>query len=458
LAYVVLIVMPVLPGPTHGPPPQSAPSALTTPRQVPGPHPQSAPSAMAGADNGSHRWDEHGKWAAEAYRSLCGEDEQLTVSRIRDRPMASWVRSLLFDTTVRGHVPPSRMIRTTRVVALLSAQAAWKSDGQLSLDQFDACTRVLVEPSRDSVPEEELSWTLVDAKREGRVRMKDAADQVRALWTAMCIPFNEEAALEVAAEVERKDGGWLTAARYRAWFRECWRNRTRGTGRVHLTPREAASGGQTPWNENGPMRSARSCDQVLRSIETGQRSIFGYCGDRLLDLSEPVRDLEPSHNSGRKRPGRAGREDLFGNSSGSTAPAVDNGSGSAAQRLPSVEKKKAIAIDWEAQEEWWTRKQDRLWPYMRVKASYLKYDGEKAEAVGTLLTGWGVRNQASKVPHSMPPKGVRRSQAPTAEQPPGLADMVKARDEENFVVVLINDIERLVPREWVKPLPTMSVS
>merc|ERR1719163_1056593 len=60
-------------------------------------------------------------------------------------------------------------------------------------------------------------------------------------------------------------------------------------------------------------------------------------------------------------------------------------------RLPAVRKR----INWEKQDEWWSRRDNRLRPYMKVRVSYLKPDGSKAEGEGVLLSGWGVANKVA---------------------------------------------------------------
>lgn len=98
-------------------------------------------------------------------------------------------------------------------------------------------------------------------------------------------------------------------------------------------------------------------------------------------------------------------------------------------------------VDWERQDEWHTRMQKRFTPYMKVKTSYVRPDGTKAEAIGTLLKGWGTKNKFAKIPYS------HRSKAKDNEEPSSSDD-----ESQDTVVVQIHGVERYVPRDWVTPL------
>mmetsp|Transcript_94597 Transcript_94597/g.294522 ORF Transcript_94597/g.294522 Transcript_94597/m.294522 type:complete len:420 (-) Transcript_94597:111-1370(-) len=392
---------------------------------------------------------DHRQWAQEAFTSLVGPDGRLTCERILGRPFAAWFRSLIVDMVAQGELPPSKSIRTSRIVALLAKKAASSQCGCLSFDEFDTCTRVVTSPSPGCALEEELTWILLSSNGESQLQCEHAVEAARALWTSIGVSCSDEDAQQVIVAANEEDNGLLTAQRYHDWFQSCCQSRPRARGSARPPskasapgPGGAASSSSTPRARPSYFRGSCHRDQLLRSAEVSAFSLFKYAGDRPLDLSESVRCPAPTHPSHRERPGRSSRA---GAADGDAAAA-----GSASLRQPAA--RKAAPLDWEAQEEWWNQKANRLLPYMRVKASYRRHDGAKAEAVGTLLTGWGIPNKANAIPHSQPPEGARCREASPQTVLPGLTEAAKRKDTERFVVVLINGVERLVPRKWVSPV------
>lgn len=344
-----------------------------------------------------------------------------------------------------------------------------EEDSHISFEDFDSCTRALSRPTSSSStsasariastmtsttastmaePEEELCWALLDTQGEGGVQIRSAAPLLRAMWSAIGVPDSGKVVEELIAATER-DGGWLTAETYRSSLRAACSNGRAATARP--TPREVALGLRpygtvTDWDRSGQSgrHTARARDCILRSRELAGLSMYQYSGGR---ANIDARILEPSLSTHRKRPGKLGRVDV--------AAGRPRGPQAMTTRLPTMSgKAKKKNIDWEAQEQWWGKKKNRMVPYMPVKVSYVDKHGKQVDDMGTLLSGWGQTNLAFDVPHSKPPQsarlGERRKQKePEPAIPVGLEDWVKVRDEEHFVVVLVHGVERLVPRKWV---------
>eukprot|EP00929_Paragymnodinium_shiwhaense_P083401 TRINITY_DN4442_c0_g1_i1.p1 TRINITY_DN4442_c0_g1~~TRINITY_DN4442_c0_g1_i1.p1 ORF type:complete len:170 (+),score=37.92 TRINITY_DN4442_c0_g1_i1:272-781(+) len=115
-------------------------------------------------------------------------------------------------------------------------------------------------------------------------------------------------------------------------------------------------------------------------------------------------------------------------------------------------------LDWEQQEALWTSRQERLRPFQRVEVQYIAPGGRKVKAFGTLVRGWRTNSNHCEVPHSKAPspsiqsQEVRRAKHASAEKP-WLAEVELANNDDDYAIVVVNGIEKVLPREWVKPLP-----
>lgn len=365
--------------------------------------------------------DPHRGWANEAFESLGDKSGKLTIARLRSRQFGSWIRTFLADMLAGGELPPMKRMQTSRIVSLLIAKAEVNDGSCLTVDEFDAFTRVIVGPPAGSL-EASIVWALFDTGENGEIQ----PELIGRLASVCAGLLGGGSATE---NLPTTEGEALKPEAYRAWL----------AAMPPPAPRSARgppSGRPPPPRPMSFPSRIRATDQTLRSAEAEELSLFKPSGrDQPLDLSEVVRSLAPSHRTQRKRPGRLG-----------TAEAPAEEATPRTPRLPPVTRK---PIDFEAQEEWNERREARLLPFMKVKASYIAPGGAKIDAVGTLITGWGCSNVSSTVPHSKPPDSVRSARAP----PPAhtLKQAARWKDVDNFVVVQIHGIERLVPRAWVSP-------
>jgi len=413
---------------------------------------------------------------------------QASSAVLQKRPFAAWLRAFLSDMVRTGKLPPSRSVRTSRLVDLLAAKARCNVSGFLIHAEFDAFTRVIMNPSeRVADLELEIVWAMFDLEHRGLLSV-EVFDPLRRLLAMVGVTCSDEAAQHVKEQIREENDGMLTPDLYYEWLLESKQRKSR-----RAMPKKSA---ENPPKEHPRMVfSVRTSpqDQILRSTQLNEFSLF-----RLpLGKVEPVRSLSPTYPSVAKQPPGLAVKDV-------------DLSPPATVRLPPVHKN----IDWEAQDEWWTRRDNRLRPFMRVKTSYIRPDGTKGEAVGTLLNGWGTANKSSVIPHSRPPESARRREeegmttamaqdcepVPTAESSklpqaaspakqrgddadgvsprkptsagstvattvggstderrpwePWVKEVNKWKDVENNVVVLVHGVEKLVPRDWVVPLGT----
>mmetsp|Transcript_53118 Transcript_53118/g.150358 ORF Transcript_53118/g.150358 Transcript_53118/m.150358 type:complete len:476 (+) Transcript_53118:92-1519(+) len=403
--------------------------------------------------------DQLKRWATAAFAEFCGPEAvaagRVSIARLRHRAAERWFREVLRVAAVRRQRQALRPLRTSHVVAIFCAKATRHEDACLSCDEFTAGAVSLVKGGSD----EELVWALLDVLGEGRVRAEGGIEGVAALWSAVGIPCLESDIQSMRAAAEAEDDGWLTLERFRGWSRQGF-DRPRSSQWSRMTPRQqrlseeaafcgtVASFGRTDM-ASGP--GARIADARLRSAEAGGTVLFKNTGDRLWDLSEIVRVPEPARPLSRKLPGAAGRAAAAGGDAAALR-LQDADEGARPNTVMALPPKPSIG--WEAFAELEARRQARFRPFMQVKASYVKHGGGKAECIGTLLTGWGVPNRASSVPHALPPEGVRRAGTQTYRSPApvGLREREKWRDEEHFVGVQIHGRDRLIPRAWVTPM------
>lgn len=419
--------------------------------------------------------DAHGQWSREVFHHFCGPDEQaLPAASIRRRSFATWLRKFMGDMVVQGHLPPAKAVRTARVISILFAKARSADDGCLTAAEFDACTRVVSHPYFDGVSlEADIAWSLYDIYRAGSLSVADYASLGR-LWADLGVVLEGG-----------EDGASCTAEVYYRSFSSLV-----ASSRVSLSPRRAATAPSAPsrrldstfygasridtWVDCCgptlmPSRPFQPQDHVQRSMEVASLSLLAH-----KPLEQPMmltRPLTPSRPSKPKHPGKT-----FRGACHIQAVDADRSEDAAVEsattpRLPVVRK----ALDWDKQEACWTRRDNRLRPYMRVKATYQRPDGSKKEAHGTLLNGWGQANAAANIPHSTPPQGARLGDSrrelgdsltmstlptsgigdePIVSAPPPeqwREEVRKWKDSDNNVIVLIHGTERLVPRELVAP-------
>eukprot|EP00928_Gymnodinium_smaydae_P043865 TRINITY_DN29314_c0_g1_i1.p1 TRINITY_DN29314_c0_g1~~TRINITY_DN29314_c0_g1_i1.p1 ORF type:complete len:453 (-),score=35.27 TRINITY_DN29314_c0_g1_i1:46-1404(-) len=418
-------------------------------------------------------------WVQDLLNSLFGPDSQLTPEVLRSRRLANWLRCFVADLASRRTRCISSPMRTRSIVTLLAAKAEMNQSGVLSLQEFRACAEALGRPSLVSI-EEEVVWSIFDTEGSGKLDAEQFAD-VRRVWAALGISSESAEALVESGTAAVGDSGSVTRDHYNAWCRTFVPLASGGSLKV----RSLADGLITmPVSRESRPRSSLSVgcglrphDHLLRSQETGLLTLGrrpwasseSPSGDPPPDLSGPVRCLHPSAPRSRKLPGAAGRA-LHGTSAAnSSACSSQHGSGWAtatsltAPRTPGAQStprshRQYPAVDPDAQSESWAWRQARLRPYMKVKAEYKRPDGTTVQAMGELHTGWGVpMEDDASVPHSRPPPGVRRAGAPGPFDPPPEQWRVREeqwRDGRRYVVVLVNGVERLIPRECVTPIDT----
>mmetsp|Transcript_75642 Transcript_75642/g.146203 ORF Transcript_75642/g.146203 Transcript_75642/m.146203 type:complete len:389 (-) Transcript_75642:141-1307(-) len=383
--------------------------------------------------------DAHRLWATDAFALLVGADGCLTQERLSARPVASWFRALITDMVVHGTLPPTKALRTSRIIALLCSKASMNQNGCFSLDEFDACTRVITSPSEGCRLEEELVWCLLNVDGRPRIVCAEAVGEIRALWASMGITCSDEGAQKVVDASVVEDHGTLTAERYREWFESCSKPiRMETSAPASIRGTSARGWAQHEHSFLSRSRCAHPRDHMLRSAEVEMMSLFRYDGDQALDLSSHVRQPLPAKTTARKRPGSGGRAQK------EMAPSTVEPEWTPRPRLP-----KPKPISWEEQQRWWDQKSKRLIPYMRVKASYSRPDGKKVSTTGVLLSGWGVPNEATKIPHSQPPESMLMQRKAKIVHP-GLTQAQRRQDRR--VLVLVDGSERLLPRSAVEPI------
>lgn len=391
--------------------------------------------------------------AEKAVSYLFGEGALLTATRLSSRRFQNWLRAFV---AIEGGVQalhPARAVGTQNLVGLLSAKAEGNEGGILLVEELAAFLRVILEPSANMQPESELAWVLFDVTAETRVAAADV-ERVFAVLATVGVTSDEVAQSELVRSVNEEDGGFLTAERFFAWCN------AQGPGRAPRTPRHGAPAEVRPRSVLLPGSFSRPRDHCLRSADVGALGLaWPYRGDRLLDLSEPIRQPTPACSRRRKLPGAQGRRAT----TASTEGAVPLASGSMLQAItrPSAPAPRPALpnIDPDEQEKSWLRRKQRLVPHMRVKVIYNGPYGVKKEATGILRTGWGTRlgNEGPPTPHAQPPPNVRRAGAPgptgaSAESPPWQAEAARWADTSQFLVVEVLGGERLFPRAAVTPL------
>lgn len=390
----------------------------------------------------------------------------MSATAIKRRPFFSWLRAYITDMVKIGTLPPSKAPRTARVVHMLLAKARRNFDGNLTARDFEACTRVIAEPSIYMLDlEAEIAWSLFDQSRMGTIGEQDSVE-LRSLLAELGCEIGEDTPLQTFDE-------------YLTWNSSSGSQmRSTKTSRLQ-TPASRAATAPSEDGRRGRMiftKELAAADQSLRSRECCDLSLLAHMKQQL------PRTLTPSRLGKVKRPGKSLRmseEEALAESRQQMTPWP-----ATTPRLAPVRK----PLDWEAQNDNWLRRENRLRPFMQVKAKYVRNDGTKAEGSGVLLSGWGISNKAASIPHASPPEGARLGDARKAlEETPGAlvssplsssgrpasgissedasptwpnqlsgklwAEEVRRwKDTENHVIVMINGAEKLVPRERVTPL------
>lgn len=395
-------------------------------------------------------------WSRDAFTSLGGLDGRLPLKQIKAREFNAWFRALVTDMLARGHLPPSKVVRTTRLVALLVARAAGHGQGSLPYEEFHNFTTVIMDPSPGTTLEEELVWSLIDLNRAGFVYPpEDKLAEVRELWVPLGLQCTEEQIQQVLVESEEEDDGTLTAQRYHDLYQEAQPlvvpppQRAPTADRLLRPPFRLREKREIPGEEGKPPvamqfgRPQRIQDCYKRSAEIGALSLH----------YEPSKPERPPPVRRRKllwiKPQESVETCAGADSAPLDAPESCSSSSLAARSiLPPLSTSGRGGIDWQQQEDAWNQRAGRLYPFMKVNATYKRADGKTATAVGTLLSGWAVKQKLEQ-PHSARPEGVRGWLPPAV--PPHMSEAAKMNDTANYVVVQVHGVERLIPRANVTP-------
>jgi len=406
--------------------------------------------------------DAHGRWSLGAFHSLCGPGHIMQAASLRRPPFGKWLRAFMSDMVMTSQMPLTKVVRSARIIDILFAKALCNFGTLLTAPEFDAFTRVISDPAPDADLEAQIVWSLFDHRCSGEIGEEDSL-KLRALWAKLGREGGE-------------DASFTTLDEYHIWYYSCLPE-MRSIMCPSLPPRSLTAPSTSSDAERleslsrnlGPQRmrfttQMRPQDHVLRSVEAAEFSLQeGFSSSSGQTFG--IRCMTPSRTSKPKRP------------QGRPVIAMEEGAQAAKKSaLPPMANK---PLDWEAQNEWWNRKDNRFKPFMEVTASYLRPDGTKVEGTGVLLNGWGIPNKGAGIPHSKGREGARlrdsckdHSISDSSHQPSARAaqdsalatfssekwteEVRKWKDTENNIVVLVHGFERLVPRDWVKPLHTQS--
>lgn len=395
--------------------------------------------------------------SGEVFARLAGNNSNIPAGRFKIRSAVVYFRSFLDAAARKGIVhQPTRALRSFQVAAMFAAKAETNDNAAMSESEFDAAKAPLENPKVGVPLEASIAWGLLDPDGKGQVATVPGMDIARKLFADAGFTGAEDHADKVLEAANREDCGWLTQARHLEWFTKA-ANQPREILRLRPTPRQQlyndeVTTGISPgvvqsFGRRGPTPEhvAKPMDAHLRNTEC--EGGFWKHGDATLGQA---RSLSPSWSRNRKLPGQEGRNALWNFQRPATTELALQNTAAKPKRL------KPIPLDWQAMSESEARRQERLRPFMRVQADYVKHGGAKASAAGTLLSGWSMPSHDIEVPHAARPKGVRQAGAefqPKMEDTPiGLKNVVKWRDTKNFVIVEIHGAERLLPRECIRPL------
>lgn len=379
-----------------------------------------------------------GKWARSAMQALSARaaEGHVTATKIRGRKFSHWLRAFMNEQIAQGRLRPSKATPTSRLIGLLAAKAEANPTEALTVDEFNAFTSVLQNPTPEIEFEIEFAWSLFDTGSEGAITAENF-ERLRAVLASQHIACdeyaNEAAQRAVAAAIEEEDNG-ITAERYVEWINECNKHRKKKS--------------RSDWTPYG--KRNRVQDQVKRSEDVSDMRLFTqpFWDSNVNSMG---RDLEPSHCSERKLPGKEGRIFPITDKKPGTPRNPEKAlEGPTSKKLPAL--KNASSLDHETQQEIWTERSKRLRPYLRVKASYMKADGSKVSGLGTLMSGWGSPNKTVDLLHAKRPEGA--CPPPPREKPPPWEIYAhRHEDTDRFVFVLFHDgVEKLVPRAWVEAI------
>lgn len=312
--------------------------------------------------------DLHEGWAAAAFESFGASKQCLGINRIQGRAFGIWFRAFITDMVVVGQMNPVKRVSTKCLIDLLLAKAELNDNNCLSLQEFQACTRVVSHPSPGSTLEAEFVWSLFDLQRSGEIAL-DKFLIVRNTWAAVGMTCSDEDFDAAYMKAEEEGTGSLSAEMYHNWLTtRC----SRAPKRVPLSARSNGSAkvqNQTssettdrqPTNRlpglvrrnirqtGGDACAKHSCDespeecaldhgcihhqtqrpnfvfsipakpkdQVLRSSEIASASLFQK---PLYIHAQMLRECTPMWAGHRKLPGAAGRQQSLGEQVPKTQP------------------------------------------------------------------------------------------------------------------------------------------
>lgn len=206
----------------------------------------------------------------------------------------------------------------------------------------------------------------------------------------------------------------------------------------------------------------RGGDAVVRSREVREVALRPDATDdvsRACKLRQHgIRPLSPSRTTPRILP-KAKQKKQEEEAQAAQAAAAASDKEVQIKRKTNVRK----TLDWEQEDALWAKRQERLKPYQRVEVQYIGPCGTKVKTNGVLVRGWRQPNKACELPHSKPPESCAKSQELRQSKEPKSPkswelEVDKVNDEDNYAVVEVNGIGKVVPREWVKALPALSES
>lgn len=362
-------------------------------------------------------------WLHQAFARLGGTNARLTTNQIRSRATSDWIRKLTNDGVASGRLPMAKAVRTCRIVRLLMVKAEQNVSGCLSEQEFAAAVRVIRQPNwKDSSLEAEVAWVLFAFSHEQEITLDDFS-KLRACWAALGKVSNDADANSLHT-TGNGESAMLTKERYQFWLEACCVDEQPKSNRplppaaqIAIQSKYMSFGSQTAPQDH----LRRSTEAKFLSLVTAPMNLaaelMNFCNTRGLKPSRP--------STARSRVAAADASDDF------------HGLG------PSPRVARKVTPDAESLQ---TFRKARLQPYMEVKVPLLEPDGQTVYEIGTLMTGWGIRNKNAVIPHSEPPKrwkDARTNQdSPRQEEPP----------KQDYLLVVVRGIEKWVPRAAVMPL------
>lgn len=392
---------------------------------------------------------------------LGGSNGRLTVTRVRGRPVSEWLRRLMNDMVETGRMPRAKAVRTCRVVRLLIAKAEQNECSCLLECEFDSAARVIREPTWQSSLEVELAWSLFDISQEDKITCEDFA-KLRACWAALGRVCSDAEASSIQAAARNEDGSMMTRERYEVWMQTGCADQH---AKPHHTPPPEAESAMQPQHMSF-MRDAGPRDHARRSKESRLLSLMQAPINLAVELMNfsNMRGLRPSRPStARSRKADAdsgdefqpvGRPSTAGSRKGDTYSFDEFQSVGPSTPGPSTKSDRKVAPQAPSGEKHrFKLRKAKLQPYMEVKAPVIRPDGQTVYQVGTLMSGWGTKNEKVKIPHSEPPEKAKRKGTPSKTAVSRRASQGgDRRHEDDYVLVLLGGIEKWAPREAVMPI------